>query len=740
MASSKTTDAGTTTTGTTPPPSRAKAPSRRRPSRGATTSTEPQPSGTPVGGTVEGDPTAPATAPAKVSAKTGSAPRNTAVDPAWAKQGDALTTSQGQRVEDTDNSLRAGRRGPSLLEDHHLREKITHFDHERIPERVVHARGAGAHGHFELFESLESVTSARVLTEVGVSTPVFTRFSTVAGSRGSADTARDVRGFAVKMYTSEGNWDLVGNNIPVFFIQDGIKFPDLIHAAKPEPDREIPQAQTAHDTFWDFVSLQPESTHMLMWAMSDRGIPRSYRTMEGFGVHTFRLINAAGESSLVKFHWKPTVGIHSLVWEESQKLGGIDPDFHRRDLWNAIEAGAFPSWDLGVQIMPDTDDQTFEGIDLLDATKIVPEELCPVRLVGRMTLDANPTNYFAETEQVAFHPGHVPPGIDVTDDPLLHARLFSYIDTQITRLGGPNFAQLPINRAAAPVNDNLRDGFGQQAIHSGRTAYSPNTIGGGCPFATRDAPFVHFPQPVDGVKARKRPQSFDDHFSQATLFWNSLTEVERDHEVDAFSFELSKVADPGVVARMVGNLANVDPDLASSVAANLGLVAPSGSPEGDAGASPALSLVPSASGPIDGRVVGVLVTPGADIGGVAALRKALDAAGAAMHVIAPTAGSVKGSGRSTLAADATVFNSDSVVYDALVVAGGVAELDPKSAMMLQEAYRHHKTVAAWGTGTDALAAASIDPTANGVVTGDKVAKGFTTALVDAIGWHRHWAR
>ncbi|MEI2652622.1 MAG: catalase [Microthrixaceae bacterium] len=363
--------------------------------------------------------------------------------------------------------------------------------------------------------------------------------------------------------------------------------------------------------------------------------------------------------------------------------------------WNAIEAGAFPSWDLGVQIMPDTDDQTFEGIDLLDATKIVPEELCPVRLVGRMTLDANPTNYFAETEQVAFHPGHVPPGIDVTDDPLLHARLFSYIDTQITRLGGPNFAQLPINRAAAPVNDNLRDGFGQQAIHSGRTAYSPNTIGGGCPFATGDAPFVHFPQPVDGVKARKRPQSFDDHFSQATLFWNSLTEVERDHEVDAFSFELSKVADPGVVARMVGNLANVDPDLASSVAANLGLVAPSGSPEGDAGASPALSLVPSASGPIDGRVVGVLVTPGADIGGVAALRKALDAAGAAMHVIAPTAGSVKGSGRSTLAADATVFNSDSVVYDALVVAGGVAELDPKSAMMLQEAYRHHKTVAAW---------------------------------------------
>src|SRR3954468_13824124 len=389
--------------------------------------------------------------------------------PGWrAQAGEFLTTAQGVRLPDTDHSLKAGERGPTLLEDFHFREKITHFDHERIPERVVHARGTGAHGVFRSYGNAASLTRAGFLADEGRETPVFVRFSTVIGSRGSADTVRDTRGFATKFYTDEGVFDLVGNNIPVFFIQDGIKFPDIIHAAKPHPDREIPQAQSAHDTFWDFVSLHTESTHMLMWIMSDRAIPRSYRTMEGFGVHTFRLVNAAGATSLVKFHWKPTAGTHSLVWEESQKLGGIDPDFHRRDLWNAIESGAFPEWDLGVQVMPDTEDQTFEGIDLLDPTKLVPEELCPVRLVGRMTLDANPSNYFAETEQVAFHPGHVVPGIDLTDDPLLHARLFSYLDTQITRLGGPNFTQLPINRPAAPVNDNQRDGFGQHAVHTGR--------------------------------------------------------------------------------------------------------------------------------------------------------------------------------------------------------------------------------------------------------------------------------
>src|SRR5215218_301479 len=403
-----------------------------------------------------------------------------------AQDSDYLTTAQGVRLSQTDDSLKAGERGPTLMEDFHLREKIMHFDHERIPERVVHARGAGVHGVFESYGTAAEVTSAQFL-QPGVETPVFTRFSTVIGSRGSADTVRDVRGFATKFYTEEGNFDLVGNNIPVFFIQDGIKFPDLVHAVKPEPDREIPQAQSAHDTFWDFVGLQPESTHMLMWVMSDRAIPRSYATMEGFGVHTFRLVAADGSTSLVKWHWKPVAGVHSLVWPESQKLGGIDPDFHRRDLHARIATGNFPQYQLGVQVMPDTPDQTFEGIDLLDSTKIVPEELCPVRIVGTLTLDRNPDNYFAETEQVAFHPGHLVPGIGFVDDPLLHARLFSYLDTQLTRLGGPNFDQIPINRPLAPVNDNNRDGFMQQAVHEGISPYTPNSTGGGCPFAKVDA-------------------------------------------------------------------------------------------------------------------------------------------------------------------------------------------------------------------------------------------------------------
>ena len=417
-----------------------------------------------------------------------------AVSPEWAQGGETLTTSTGVPVDDTDNSLKVGDRGPTLLDDLHLREKIMHFDHERIPERVVHARGAAAHGTFRLTQSIENLTCAPILCDTSVNTPTFVRFSTVAGSRGSADTARDVRGFAVRFYTGEGIWDLVGNNIPVFFIQDGIKFPDLIHAAKPEPDREIPQAQTAHDTFWDFASLAQESTHMLLWIMSDRAIPRSYRTMEGFGVHTFRLVNAKGQTSLVKFHWKPVAGLASLVWEEAQKLGGIDPDFHRRDLWDSIEFGNLPAWDLGIQVFPDNEEQAFEGIDLLDSTKIVPEELAPVQIIGRLTLNRNPTNYFAETEQVAFCTAHVPRGIDFTDDPLLQARNFSYLDTQLTRLGGPNFNQLPINRAQSPANTTQRDGFSQQAIPEGITPYNPNSLGGGCPFPGGNAGFVSVPR------------------------------------------------------------------------------------------------------------------------------------------------------------------------------------------------------------------------------------------------------
>src|SRR3954453_13645844 len=422
------------------------------------------------------------------------------------EQGAYLTTAQGLRLYDTDHSLKAGERGPTLLQDHHLREKITHFDHERIPERVVHARGTGAHGMFLGYGSASAVCKAGFLAE-GKQTPVFVRFSTVLGNRGSADTVRDTRGFATKFYTQEGNFDLVGNNMPVFFIQDGIKFPDIVHAAKPHPDREIPQAQSAHDSFWDFVSLHTEATHHVFWNMSDRGIARSYRTMEGFGVHTFRLVGDTGDTTLVKFHWKPKLGVHSLTWEEAQLANGIDPDFHRRDLADAIESGAYPEWDFGIQTFPDAPEQTFQGIDLLDPTKIVPEELAPVQTIGTLTLNGNVSNFFAETEQIAFHTGHLVRGIDATDDPLLAARNFSYLDTQLTRLGGPNFQQIPINRAHAPVNDNHRDGFHQHAVHLGVAPYSPNSLGGGCPFAIGDAGYVHTPQPVDGVKRRERASS-----------------------------------------------------------------------------------------------------------------------------------------------------------------------------------------------------------------------------------------
>ncbi len=671
-------------------------------------------------------------------------PEQAAVSPQWAQQGDTLTTSLGVRVSDTDNSLRAGSRGPTLLEDFHLREKIMHFDHERIPERVVHARGAAAHGRFLLETPIPEHTSAAFLT-TQKETPVFVRFSTVAGSRGSMDTARDVRGFAVKFYTAAGNFDLVGNNIPVFFIQDGIKFPDIIHAAKPRPDREIPQAQTAHDTFWDFVSLTPESTHMLMWVMSDRAIPRSFRTMEGFGVHTFRLVDGKGGSTLVKFHWKPVAGIHSLVWEESQKLGGIDPDFHRRDLWNAIESGAFPQWELGLQLLPDTDDQTFHGIDLLDPTKIVPEELAPVTRVGRMVLDRNPTNFFAETEQAAFCAGSFVRGIEPTDDPLLHARLFSYLDTQITRLGGPNFNQIPINRPLAPVNDNLRDGFAQQAVPAGHAPYVPNSVDGGTPIHTKDGKdggYTVVPRVVDGPKGRERAQSFGDHFTQAALFWQSMTPVEQKHIVDAYSFELSHVEDVEVRARVLQLLAQVDTGLTARVAANLGLAAPAGSPPDSADSSPALSQVTGRPGPIDGRVVALLAADGVDAEGVTALRSALTAAKAILHVVGPHAGPLRSAGRGTVEATKTLFGAQSVEFDAVVVAGGpgLADLGAELsvALFLQEAYRHHKTVGAWAEGRAVLSAAGIGA-GPGVVTADS-ARAAVEPLLGAVALHRHWDR
>src|ERR1700712_4400113 len=528
-----------------------------------------------------------------------------------AQQGAFLTTSQGARLRDTDHSLKAGERGPTLLQDHHLREKITHFDHERIPERVVHARGTGAHGVFVGYGTAGEVCSAGFL-ESEKETEVFVRFSTVLGSRGSADTVRDTRGFAVKFYTEQGTFDLVGNNMPVFFIQDGIKFPDIIHAAKPHPDREIPQAQSAHDTFWDFVSLHTEATHHVMWNMSDRGIPRSYRTMEGFGVHTFRLVNATGETSLVKFHWKPLAGVHSLVWEEAQIAAGVDPDFHRRDLADGIEAGAFLEYELGIQVLPDDGTETFEGIDLLDPTKFVPEELAPVQLIGKLTLNANPTNYFAETEQVAFHTGNLVPGIEVTNDPLMQARLFSYLDTQLTRLGGPNFTQLPINRPHAPVNDMLRDGMQQTAIHTGVAPYRPNSLDGGQPLVAGQAEhgYVQVTRPIEGAAVRANPASFDDHFSQAAMFYRSLTPLEQAHIVEAFTFELGKVYEQTIKERELSVLANVDSDLCAQVAAGLGLAAPKGTPVEDGMLSAALSQIVTTPGPVAGRKVGIIADAG----------------------------------------------------------------------------------------------------------------------------------
>ncbi len=486
-----------------------------------------------------------------------------------------LTTNQGLRINDNQNSLKAGERGATLLEDFILREKITHFDHERIPERIVHARGSAAHGFFQLYKPLNKYTKAKFLNDTSVQTPVFVRFSTVAGSRGSSDLARDVRGFAVKFYTEEGNFDLVGNNIPVFFIQDAMKFPDLIHAVKPEPHNEIPQAASAHDTFWDFVSVMPESMHMIMWVMSDRAIPRSLRMMEGFGIHTFRLINDQGKSVFVKFHWKPLLGVHSVVWDEAQKISGKNSDFHRQDLFEAIESGAFPEWEFGIQIIPEEDEHKFD-FDLLDPTKIVPEELVPVLPIGKMTLNRNPDNFFAETEQVAFHPGHIVPGIDFTNDPLLQGRLFSYTDTQLSRLGSPNFHEIPINRPVAPVHNNQRDGHMRQTINRGKVAYDPNTMASGCPFQAKmmEGGFASYAEKIDAKKIRGRSPSFFDHFSQATLFFHSQSEAEQNHMVNALSFELGKVEREDIKIRVLGLLSQVDKTLAARVSDAIGVSVP----------------------------------------------------------------------------------------------------------------------------------------------------------------------
>ncbi len=635
-------------------------------------------------------------------------------------EGTPLTTNHGLKINDNQNSLKTGERGGTLIEDFILREKIHHFDHERIPERIVHARGSAAHGVFELYESIGQYTKAKLFNEVGVQVPVFVRFSTVAGSRGSTDLARDVRGFAVKFYTSEGNYDLVGNNMPVFFIQDAIKFPDLIHAVKPEPHNEIPQAASAHDTFWDFISLMPERMQMIMWAMSDRALPRSLRMMEGFGVHTFRLINEQGESHFVKFHWKPLLGVHAVTWDEAQKISGKNADFHRQDLWEAIESGAFPEWELGVQIIPEADEHNYE-FDLLDPTKLIPEEIVPVRRIGKMTLNRNPDNFFAETEQVAFNPGHLIPGIDITNDPLLQGRLFSYTDTQLSRLGTHNFQELPINRPIAPVHNNQRDGHMRHTINTGRVSYQPNTLGGGCPFQAKasEGGFTSFPERIESNKVRSRSKSFFDHFSQAKLFFKSQSDAEKNHLTDALCFELGKVETVTIRERMIKMLTYIDKGLAATVAVYLGLKIPKkidpingsfpadGNPvdyepiitEGTLESSSALSMQNTLKDTIKTRKIAFLVADGVNEESVMAVKNKLENEGAVVELVAPKLGLIISENNVEFAVPKSFLTTASVLYDAVYVPGGINSVatlagEPDAIHFLNEAFKHCKAIAA----------------------------------------------
>lgn len=692
-------------------------------------------------------------------------------------KGQYLTTNQGVKINDNQNSLKAGARGPSLLEDFILREKITHFDHERIPERVVHARGEAAHGYFQVYESMAQYTKAGFLQDPLKKTPVFVRFSTVAGSRGSSDLARDVRGFAVKFYTEEGIYDLVGNNIPVFFIQDAIKFPDLVHAVKPEPHNEIPQAASAHDTFWDFISLMPESMHMIMWVMSDRAIPRSLRMIEGFGVHTFRFINDEGKSHFVKFHWKPLLGLHSVCWDEAQKISGKDPDFHRRDLWEAIENGNYPEWELGVQIIPEEDEHTFE-FDLLDPTKIVPEELVPVMRIGKMTLDRNPDNFFAETEQVAFHPGHVVPGIDFTNDPLLQGRLFSYTDTQLTRLGSPNFHEIPINRSIAPVHNNQRDGHMRQTINRGKTSYDPNRISNGCPFQAKmsEGGFTSHTERIDAHKIRERSQSFMDHFSQATLFFNSQSDYEKDHIVDALSFELGKVETTAIQKRMLKMLWYVDKGLAAKVAYHLGISVPAALEEAlnqgypadadEASYQPvmvkssleksdALSMAYSLKNTIVTRKIAILAADGVNEQSLKAMQKALQSEGAMVEVISTKLGYIVSEMNEEIKVDKSFLTAASVLFDAVYVPGGTnsvaaIEAEPDAIHFLNEAFKHCKAIAADADALSVLKSTyfgakipeeyqKTSEMLEGVLIGEDTDE-LSSEFINAIAMHRFWKR
>jgi catalase len=687
-------------------------------------------------------------------------PGNLPLDRVRADSSDqGLTTNQGVPVADNQSSLKAGLRGPSLLEDFILREKITHFDHERIPERIVHARGSAAHGYFECYKPMTAVTRASLFAEAGKRTPVFVRFSTVIGERGSIDTPRDVRGFAVKFYTDEGNWDLVGNNIPVFFIQDAMKFPDLIHAAKPEQHFAMPQAATAHDTFWDFVSLMPESTHMLMWAMSDRTLPRSYRMMQGFGVHTFRLINEQGKATFVKFHWRPTAGTHSLDWDESVKIGGADPDFHRRDLWEAIESGAFPEWELGFQMFSDRQAEGF-SFDVLDATKLVPEELVPVTPVGKMVLNRNPDNFFAETEQVAFCAAHIVPGLDFSSDPLLAGRIHSYQDTQISRLGGPNFHEIPINAPVAQVHNNQRDGMHRQAINRGRVAYEPNSLAGGCPFQAGAAGFTSFREPIEEDKVRGKPEKFAEHYNQATLFWNSQKPIEKAHIIRGFRFELTKVQTPAVRERVVAMLANVDAELASTLARDLGMELPEPlpralrrAPEPEIKVSPALSLFARpGDGNIRTRRIAILVADGVDGHAAQTLHAGLAEQGAVPRYVGARLGAVRTEAGDTIEVEVTLETMPSVLFDAVAVPGGKTAARTLGAIgqapeFIKDQYRHAKPILALGAGCDLVENAGVptvlpsgerDPgmLVDREVTAAKILPDF----IRAIAQHRHYQR
>lgn len=652
-----------------------------------------------------------------------------------------LTTNQGIPVSDNQNSLRASTRGPTLLEDFVLREKITHFDHERIPERIVHARGSAAHGHFQLTKSLAEYTTAKVLTEVGVKTSVFSRFSTVAGGAGSVDTPRDVRGFAVKFYTKEGNWDLVGNNIPVFFIQDAIKFPDLIHAVKMEPDRAFPQAGSAHDTFWDFISLTPEAMHMIMWAMSDRAIPRSLRMMEGFGIHSFRLVNADGESTFVKFHWRPKLGIQSTVWDEAVKLQAADNDFHRRDLFEAIENGDYPEWDLAVQLFTEEEAAEFP-FDHLDATKLIPEELVPLTVIGHMILDRWPDNFFAETEQVAYCPANVPPGVDFSNDPLLQGRLFSYLDTQLSRLGSPNFHQIPINAPKCPFANLQRDGHMQVHVPKGRVSYEPSSLQDDTP---REAPkgFRSAAVPAEeGTKGRIRAESFADHYSQARLFFRSQTKIEQAHIASAIVFELSKVGAPHVREAIVGHLRHIDNQLAQRVADGLGLVTLPPAPgvvvqPQDMPPSPALQIIGKMKDTLRGRAIGILVDEGSDASTIKALRKAALDAGATVKVVSPKLGLTLADGK-RMDVDGQLAGTPSTIFDAVAVvltedAGKRMAKTGAAVDFVRDAFGHLKAIAADAGGQWVLKAGNVGKDA-GIVDASQTQAFITAAKT------RQWER